>query len=147
MILIFITWINQLIDAFNPASVNWLGGDILNSKVDLIIRERHARNGKIALDYQPTKRLLLGNGYQLPKLVSVFYLTVFCNVFVGGCGIRPSSRIVGGVAAQHGDWPWQGMLRSSSGFPYCGGTLVAPQWFISASHCVSGKLARSVFVR
>jgi len=65
----------------------------------------------------------------------------------GGCGIRPSTRIVGGVAARHGDWPWQGMLRTSSGFPYCGGTLVAPQWLVSAAHCVKGKSPSTVFVR
>ncbi|CAH3033235.1 unnamed protein product, partial [Porites lobata] len=65
----------------------------------------------------------------------------------GSCGIRPSTRIVGGVAAKHGGWPWQAMLRTSSNFPYCGGTLVSPQWVVSAAHCVSGKSASSVFIR
>ena len=74
-------------------------------------------------------------------------VNIRCIYFVGGCGIRPSTRIVGGVAARHGDWPWQGMLRTSSGFPYCGGTLVAPQWLVSAAHCVKGKSPSTVFVR
>lgn len=69
-------------------------------------------------------------------------------IFVGGCGIRPfGTRIVGGSSARHGDWPWQAMLRTSSGFPYCGGTLVAPQWVVTATHCVQGKSGGSVFVR
>lgn len=73
------------------------------------------------------------------------YFSVF---FLGGdCGIRPSTRIVGGVDAKHGDWPWQAMLRTGSGFPYCGGTLVASQWVVSAAHCMSGQSAGSVFVR
>ena len=66
---------------------------------------------------------------------------------IGGCGIRPSTRIVGGTSARHGDWPWQAMLRTSQGYSYCGGTLVAPQWVVTATHCVHGKSPGSVFVR
>lgn len=64
-----------------------------------------------------------------------------------GCGIRPSSRIVGGTDAKPGDWPWQAMLRTGSGFPYCGGTLVTPVWVVTAAHCIATQTASSVFVR
>ncbi|XP_073240341.1 trypsin-3-like [Porites lutea] len=64
------------------------------------------------------------------------------------CGIRPSSRIVGGVDSSPGDWPWQAMLRSSpNGYVFCGGSLVAPQWLVTASHCVKGTSAASIYVR
>ena len=76
-----------------------------------------------------------------------YEFTLLCYVLIGSCGIRPSTRIVGGVAAKHGGWPWQAMLRTSSNFPYCGGTLVSTQWVVSAAHCVSGKSANSVFIR
>ena len=65
----------------------------------------------------------------------------------GSCGVRPHSRIVGGTAAKHGDWPWQAMLRTTSGFPYCGGTLVSPQWVVTATHCVTGKSPSSIVIR
>lgn len=65
----------------------------------------------------------------------------------GDCGTRSSVRIVGGSAAKHGDWPWQAMLRTSFGYPYCGGTLVNPYWIVTATHCVNGKLPSEVFVR
>jgi len=53
----------------------------------------------------------------------------------GSCGDRPKTRIVGGTKASAGDWPWQAMLMRGS-FGFCGGTLVAPQWVVTASHCV-----------
>ncbi|KAM7427033.1 hypothetical protein ABFA07_021757 [Porites harrisoni] len=65
----------------------------------------------------------------------------------GSCGIRPHTRIVGGVAANHGSWPWQAMLRTTSGFPYCGGSLVHREWVVTATHCVTGKSPSSIFIR
>ena len=72
---------------------------------------------------------------------------MFCYP-VGNCGIRPSSRIVGGVDSSPGDWPWQAMLTSSpNGYVFCGGSLVASQWLVTASHCVKGTSAASIYVR
>jgi len=65
----------------------------------------------------------------------------------GSCGFKPNVRIVGGTAAPKGAWPWQAMLRTSYGNQFCGGTLVHPQWIVTAAHCVEGKNTRSVSVR
>lgn len=60
---------------------------------------------------------------------------------LGDCGVRPSTRIVGGTEARPGDWPWQAQLSSrKSGSPFCGGTLVSPQWVVSASHCAKSTI-------
>lgn len=61
--------------------------------------------------------------------------------------MRPSSRIVGGTTANPGDWPWQAQLRTTSGFPYCGASLVDSQWVVTAAHCVEGSTADSIIVR
>ncbi|XP_044166667.1 MAM and LDL-receptor class A domain-containing protein 1-like [Acropora millepora] len=66
------------------------------------------------------------------------------------CGIRPQkgqTRIVGGIEAQPGDWPWQAMLRNPSGSLSCGGSLVTNQWVVTAAYCVTGKTPNSIFVR
>ncbi|CAH1252758.1 TMPRSS9 [Branchiostoma lanceolatum] len=61
-----------------------------------------------------------------------------------GCGLRNitgtngRSRIVGGDTAMHGAWPWQVQLKlTSSSAPFCGGTLVAPEWVVTAAHCLA----------
>lgn len=68
----------------------------------------------------------------------------------GSCGVRPQTgqtRIVGGNQAQPGGWPWQAMLRTLSGFPFCGGSLLTNRWVVTAAHCVTGETPSSIFVR
>jgi trypsin len=64
------------------------------------------------------------------------------------CGQRPpTSRIVGGSEAKINSWPWQAMLTSTSGRQFCGGSLVHPQFVVTASHCVVGKSASQIVIR
>jgi len=56
------------------------------------------------------------------------------------CGAKgasgPSGEIVNGEDATECEWRWQAQLRRS-GRPFCGGSLVTPEWVLTAAHCVS----------
>ncbi|MEM7129847.1 MAG: trypsin-like serine protease [Chloroflexota bacterium] len=61
--------------------------------------------------------------------------------------------IVGGEEAEVGEWPWQAALMLTSSFTgrpglrqFCGGSLIAPNWILTAAHCVPGLTPSDVVV-
>ena len=62
------------------------------------------------------------------------------------CGVKPNSyetpRIVGGVNAQKGEFPWQVSWRFSkdpgttADRHICGGSILNENWILTAAHCV-----------
>jgi trypsin len=60
----------------------------------------------------------------------------------GGIG----TQIVGGTRASIATYPYTVYLATSSGFQYCGGTLVRPNKVVTAAHCTTGDSPSAVRV-
>ncbi|EDO49104.1 predicted protein [Nematostella vectensis] len=66
----------------------------------------------------------------------------------GSCGSKPSgTRIVGGTEAPVNGWPWQAMLRSAGGSQFCGGSLIHPEWVLTAAHCLENTQPSDIEIR
>ncbi|XP_046644536.1 proclotting enzyme-like isoform X2 [Daphnia pulicaria] len=66
-----------------------------------------------------------------------------------GCGelMKQTTRIVGGVPADKGEWPWMAALLRDKTDQYCGGVLITDQHILTASHCVDNFKPEELTVR
>jgi len=72
------------------------------------------------------------------------------NVKCGSPAIKPdtSTSIVGGKDVIPYSWPWQVLLvLKSNGMLECGGSLISPQWVMTAGHCVGSTTLNQTQVR
>lgn len=69
-------------------------------------------------------------------------LTVLALLALGGAR---ADAIVGGSAAPDGEYPFMASLQSN-GSPFCGGSVIAARWVLTAAHCVDDGSAAGLSV-
>lgn len=58
----------------------------------------------------------------------------------------PSGAIIGGAAAPSGAHKFMVSVQDASGFAFCGGSVIADSWVLTAAHCVPDGDATGLFV-
>uniref|UniRef100_A0A3Q1FHD8 Zgc:92313 n=1 Tax=Acanthochromis polyacanthus TaxID=80966 RepID=A0A3Q1FHD8_9TELE len=71
-----------------------------------------------------------------------FFATFWCLTGISAsyaqeCGRPPlmENRIVGGMDASDGAWPWQVDIQKVRDGHVCGGSIITENWVLSAAHC------------
>ena len=79
------------------------------------------------------------------------YLLITILLLAGLTSVQPASadnerdpEIVGGSNADFGEYPWMVAIGNPNGNgiqQWCGGSLIHPEWVLTAAHCMEGETA------
>ena len=82
----------------------------------------------------------------ITRSVSIAAGLVTAIAATSAVGMTPQTRIVGGETAPKGAAPWMVGLQNTNGGhrPFCGASLIAPTWVLTAAHCLEGESANNL---
>jgi len=79
-----------------------------------------------------------------------FRILVLCVVFsccyADFCFAQKAPRIIGGHPANSSQWPWMAGLAYKGDTVFCGSSLIAKDWVLTAAHCVFNEDPSSIDV-
>ncbi|MGB1253527.1 MAG: trypsin-like serine protease, partial [Candidatus Promineifilaceae bacterium] len=80
------------------------------------------------------------------KSIILFVMSIVASFLLVQAVDANDGRIAGGEEATPGEFPWMVSVQTMGGYHYCGATLIAPEWVLTASHCIYGESAGQVKV-
>jgi secreted trypsin-like serine protease len=60
--------------------------------------------------------------------------------------LTPGHAVVGGSVAPEGAYAFMASLQDSTGFAFCGGSVISSTWVLTAAHCVADGDASDLYV-
>lgn len=98
------------------------------------MRRIHAEPSAGLLSRNDVNVILSGKGYRGPEYSP---LKLQCGLVRNNHrSMYNMLKIIGGRPARKGGWPWQVAIFNRYKEAFCGGTLIAPLWVLTAAHCV-----------
>ncbi|XP_034481725.1 uncharacterized protein LOC117787336 [Drosophila innubila] len=98
------------------------------------LRRMHTEPGAGTLSKNDVNVIMSGKGYRGPEYSP---LKLHCGIARNGQrSVYNMLKIIGGKSAKKGEWPWQVAILNRYKEAFCGGTLIAPLWVLTAAHCV-----------
>ncbi|KAM3859598.1 serine protease 33 [Diretmus argenteus] len=77
---------------------------------------------------------------------SLFHAVICCITGILACHAQECGRaplmeyrIVGGLEAAEGEWPWQVDIQTETHGHVCGGSIISEYWVLSAAHCFPNR--------
>ncbi|XP_037930821.1 uncharacterized protein LOC119665663 [Teleopsis dalmanni] len=89
------------------------------------------QSNSIVSDY-----IMSGKGYRGPEYAPMKLKCGIPSIRSNKRSMYNMLKIIGGKAARKGEWPWQVAIFNRFREAFCGGTLIAPNWVLTAAHCV-----------
>jgi secreted trypsin-like serine protease len=66
------------------------------------------------------------------------------NKTISADDVPPVQKIIGGFPVAAGTYPFFAMMLNSSNYFKCGGSLVSPEFLLTAAQCIDGRTSSSI---
>ncbi|KAK9751270.1 Serine protease gd N-terminus [Popillia japonica] len=109
-------------------------GEVSGKENEFVIKDPHRKlkaNTKLDVDFN----IQFNDQIQTPKLLEI-YRNSHCGISET---VSSAPLIVGGWDSIEGEWPWHSAIYKNDAGTwkyYCGGTIIAPRFILTAGHCV-----------